>query len=56
MKANPDKFQAICIWNNTNSQNLFCNVDSITIFSKDTAKLLGVTLDFIFKINHHASF
>ena len=55
MKAKPDKFQGLCIGNKTKEQSISFNLDGNTIFCEDSAKLLGVTIDFRLKFDIHIS-
>jgi hypothetical protein len=53
MKANPDKFQAIAIGKNTQSNNISFNLNGNIIKTEDEVKLLGVTIDYELKFNSH---
>ena len=53
MKANPEKFQAIAIGNQTKQQNLTFTLDGNKIECESEVKLLGVTIDFQLNLNEH---
>ena len=53
MKVNPDKFQAIAIGKNTQSKNIFFNLNGNIIKTEDEVKLLLVTIDYELKFNSH---
>ena len=53
MKANPEKFQAIAIGNQTKQQNLTFTLDGNKIECESEVKLLGVTIDFQLNFNEH---
>ena len=55
MKANPDKFQGISIGKKTKEQNISFDLDGNSISCDDSAKLLGVTIDFKLKFDIHIS-
>jgi hypothetical protein len=52
-KVNPDKFQSIAIGKNTQSKNIFFNLNGNIIKTEDEVKLLGVTIDYELKFNSH---
>ena len=55
MKANPEKFQAICFGKKTsNSVNSF-NIGGLEISCQETVKLLGIDIDFLLKFDIHVS-
>jgi hypothetical protein len=55
MKANPDKFQAICIGKKMHDHCSSISIGGIQIPYKDTFKLLGVDIDFLLSFNNHIS-
>ena len=55
MKANPDKFQGLSIGKTTKDQNISFDLDGNSISCDDSAKLLGVTIDFMLKFDIHIS-
>ena len=55
MKANPDKFQAICIGQKTHDYISSFNIHDTEIKCDDSVKLLGVDIDFNLKMDEHVS-
>ena len=55
MKANPEKFQAICIGKNTHDNIDSFQVGQTNIKCDDNVTLLGVNLDFMLKFDAHVS-
>ena len=53
MQANPEKYQAISLGQNTHDKNIILNLDGISIVCDDEVKLLGVTIDFKLNFNSH---
>ena len=55
MQANPAKFQAIVIGNNTHNQHIIFNLNGNNIKCDEEVKLLGATIDFKLDFNTHIS-
>ena len=55
MKANPDKFQAICIGKKTHDAIHQFQIDSTVIKCEDNVTLLGVNIDFNLDFSNHIS-
>ena len=55
MKANPTKFQAICIGKRANDDITSFNIDSADIKCKDDVTLLGMNIDFKLRFDDHVS-
>ena len=56
MKANPSKFQAICIGKKTAHDNITSfNIDSVEIKCDDNVTLLGVNIDFMLHFDDRVS-
>ena len=55
MKANPEKFQAIAVGEQTRNEDITCNLENNVIKCEENVKLLGVTLDFQLNFNTHVS-
>ena len=55
MKANPGKFQAIAMDKRTHSENICFNLGDNIAKCEDSAKLLGVTIDFKLDFDEHIS-
>ena len=55
MKANPTKFQAICIGKNAHDSFTSFNIDSVEIKCEDNATLLGINIDFMLRFDDHVS-
>ena len=53
MQANPEKFQAMAIGDNTHKHNITLNLNGCNISCDDQVKLLGVTIDFKLNFNTH---
>ena len=47
MKANPTKFQAICIGIRANDDFTYFDIDSAEIKCEDNVTLLGINVDFM---------
>ena len=54
MKANPTKFQAICIGNRAHNNTSF-NIDSAEIKCENNVTLLGINIDFMLRFDDHVS-
>ena len=46
MKANPEKFQATAVAQQTRNENIIFNLENNVINCEESVKLLGVTIDF----------
>ena len=55
MKANPDKFQAICLGKKANDSIKSFNIASAEINCEDNVTLLGVNIDYLLKFDDHVS-
>jgi hypothetical protein len=55
MKANPEKFQAICIGKKANEQIKSFHIDDIDILCEENVSLLGVNIDYLLKFDDHVS-
>ena len=55
MKANPDKFQAICLGKKANSSIKSFNICDTEIKCENNVNLLGVNIDFLLKFDDHVS-
>ena len=55
MKANPDKFQAICIGQKTHEAISSFQLNDTVINSEDNVTLLGVNIDFMLNFNVYIS-
>ena len=55
MKANPSKFQAICIGKNAHDGISSFNIDSVEIKCDDNVTLLGINIDFMLRFDDHVS-
>ena len=55
MKANPDKFQAICIGKKTHDNIDSFQVGQTNIKCDDNVTLLGINLDYMLKFDTHVS-
>lgn len=55
MKANPDKFQAICIGKKTHEAIQSFQLNEVTVKCEDSVTLLGVNIDFLLNFNDHIS-
>ena len=55
MKANPSKFQAICIGKNAHDGITSFNIDSVEIKCDDNVTLLGINIDFMLRFDDHVS-
>ena len=55
MKANPDKFQAICIGKKSHDNIDSFQVGQTNIKCDDNVTLLGINLDYILKFDTHVS-
>ena len=55
MKANPDKFQAICIGQKTHDNIDSFQIGQTTIKCDDNATLLGINIDYLLKFDAHVS-
>ena len=55
MKANPSKFQAICIGKNAHDGITSLNIDSVEIKCDDNVTLLGINIDFMLRFDDHVS-
>ena len=53
MKANPDKFQAICLGKTANSTIQSFNICDTEIKCESNVNLLGVNIDFLLKFDDH---
>ena len=51
MKANPTKFQAICIGKNAHDSITSSNIDSVEIKCEDKSTLLGINIDFMLRFD-----
>ena len=55
MKANPTKFQAICIGKNAHENIASFKVDSVEIKCEENVTLLGVNIDFMLSFGDHVT-
>ena len=55
MKANPTKFQAICIGKNAHENIASFKVDSVEIKCEENVTLLGVNIDFMLSFDDHVT-
>ena len=55
MKANPDKFQAICIGQKTHDAISSFQLNDTVINCDDKVTLLGINIDFMLNFNDHIS-
>ena len=55
MKANPTKFQAICIGKNAHENIASFKVDSVEIKCEENVTLLGVNIDFMLSLDDHVT-
>ena len=55
MKANPDKFQAICLGKKANENITSFNISNTDIQCEDNVTLLGVNIDFLLKFDSHVT-
>ena len=55
MKANPPKFQAICIGKNAHENIASFKVDSVEIKCEENVTLLGVNIDFMLSFDDHVT-
>ena len=55
MKANPTKFQAICIGKNAHENIASFKVDSVEIKCEENVTFLGVTIDFMLSFDDHVT-
>ena len=55
MKANPDKFQAICLGQKANSNIKSFKIASAEINCEENVTLLGVNIDYLLKFDDHVS-
>ena len=55
MKANPIKFQAICIRKRAHGNIISFNIDSAEIKCEDNVTLLGINIDFMLRFDDHVS-
>ena len=55
MKANPDKFQAICLGKKANDSIKSFNIASTEINYGDNVTLLGVNIDYLLQFDDHVS-
>ena len=55
MKANPTKFQAICIGIRANDDFTYFDIDSAEIKCEDNVTLLGINVDFMLWSDDHVS-
>ena len=55
MKANPEKFQAIAVGEQTRNEDITFNLENNVIKCEENVKLLGVPLDFQLNFNTHVS-
>ena len=53
MKANPTKFQAICIGKNAHENIASFKVDSVEIKCEENVTLLGVNIDFMLSFDDY---
>ena len=55
MKANPDKFQAICLGKKANENITSFHISNTDIQCEDNVTLLGVNIDFLLKFDSHVT-
>ena len=55
MKANPDKFQAICIGKKTHDNIESFQIGQTNIKCDDSVTLLGINIDYMLKFDAHVS-
>ena len=55
MKANPTKFQAICIGKNAHENIASFKADSVEIKCEKNVTLLGVNIDFMLSFDDHVT-
>ena len=55
MKANPDKFQAICTGNKTHAAIKSFKIDTTVINCEDSVTVFGVNIDFQLSFTEHIS-
>ena len=55
MKANPDKFQAICAGKKCHDNIKSFRIGDTDISCEDNVSLLGVNIDFMLKFDDHVS-
>ena len=55
MKANPIKFQAVCIGKRAHDDITPLKIDSAEIKCEDNVTLLGVNIDFMLRFDDHVS-
>ena len=55
MKANPDKFQAICLGKKAGDSIKSFNIASTEINCEDNVTLLGVSIVYLLNFDHHVS-
>ena len=55
MKANPTKFQAICIGKNAHENIASFKVDSVEIKCEENVTLLGANIDFMLSFDDHVT-
>ena len=55
MKANPDKFQAICLGKKANEKITSFHISNTDIQCEDNVTLLGVNIDFLLKFDSHVT-
>ena len=55
MKANPTKFQAICIGKRAHDNFTSFNIDSAEIKCENNVTLLGINVDFMLQFDDHVS-
>lgn len=55
MKANPDKFQAICLGQRTHDHIKSFQIGSTSIKCEDNVTLFGVNIDFMLKFDNHVA-
>ena len=53
MKANPTKFQAICIGKREHEEITSFNIDSAEIKCEDNVTLSGINIDFMLQFDAH---
>ena len=55
MKANPTKFQAICIRKKAHYDITLFNIDSVEIECEDNVTFLGININFMLRFYNHVS-
>ena len=55
MKANPTKFQAICIGKRAHDNITSFNIDLAEIKCENNVTLLGINIDFMLRFDDHVS-